>query len=250
MNQPREDAIAAALAALSVVTSVGELAAGATQLIDGMGMERYSVLDVRRSLVVSHIHNAPDALAAEVSGLQGVTDDAIAARARASHLPFVWECPDDSWRARGAEIGYRSGVAAGSFDPSGVGCIVVLSWSGEAIPAEHSTTLLTYSLMASMQLRGPLQRITLVPVSECPLTERELDCLVYVMAGKSMKDTARDLGIGPRTVEEYLGRARVKLGASNSYAAATTALRKGWLDLQRASELANLGAAPGARHVG
>lgn len=44
------------------------------------------------------------------------------------------------------------------------------------------------------------------------ITAREKDCLIYLIRGKTIKETAKLLGISPRTVEEYLIRLRQKTG--------------------------------------
>lgn len=43
------------------------------------------------------------------------------------------------------------------------------------------------------------------------LTEREHDCLNYLLKGLTAKESAKVLGISPRTVEEYLAQLRYKL---------------------------------------
>ena len=44
------------------------------------------------------------------------------------------------------------------------------------------------------------------------ITSREKDCLKYLMAGKTIKETAKLLSLSPRTVEEYLNRLKQKAG--------------------------------------
>jgi len=43
------------------------------------------------------------------------------------------------------------------------------------------------------------------------LTERQLDCLLYLAKGRSMKMIANELKLSPRTVEHYLEAAKLKL---------------------------------------
>jgi two-component system response regulator FixJ len=45
------------------------------------------------------------------------------------------------------------------------------------------------------------------------LTPREIDIVEAVIAGETMKETARRLGLSPRTVEVYRLRAHKRLGA-------------------------------------
>ena len=48
------------------------------------------------------------------------------------------------------------------------------------------------------------------------LTRREREVLAHIAAAASNKETARNLGISPRTVEIHRGRIMHKLGAKNS----------------------------------
>lgn len=56
------------------------------------------------------------------------------------------------------------------------------------------------------------------------LSQRERQCLHLLMAGKSAKAIAADLDLAQKTVENCVGRLKVKLGASN----VTQAVAKGW----------------------
>src|ERR1700733_4029080 len=52
------------------------------------------------------------------------------------------------------------------------------------------------------------------------LTDREWDCLCYVVERYSSKQIALRLGVAPKTVDSYLDTARVKLGARTRQEAA------------------------------
>ena len=52
------------------------------------------------------------------------------------------------------------------------------------------------------------------------LTDREWDCLCYVVERYSSKQIAQRLGVAPKTVDSYLDAARVKLGARTRQEAA------------------------------
>src|ERR1700691_4757257 len=52
------------------------------------------------------------------------------------------------------------------------------------------------------------------------LSDREWDCLCYVVDRYSSKQIALRLGVAPKTVDSYLDAARVKLGARTRHEAA------------------------------
>ena len=49
-----------------------------------------------------------------------------------------------------------------------------------------------------------------------PLTQRELEILALIAAGKSSKLIAHEIGISTRTVEAHRARAMIKLNAKNT----------------------------------
>lgn len=242
MIDPDEVAIAGAMEMLSSMQRADDIAHGAGALTAAMGLERFALMDVRGGMLVGLHHNAPPAtLGDDIEALQAaVAADPVAARARSSRIPFLWGAEEGGeWRHRHADAGYRAGLVATSWDPAGSGCALMLSCSDARIPAQHVPTLMAYAVMAAASLSGQLQLVVSTqPSSSCPLTERELECLHYVLAGRSTKETARGLGIGGRTVGQYLERARAKLQAKTSRHAVATALRAGWLNVQKAIDLA------------
>lgn len=214
-------------------------------------MDRYVILDTRGSLVAGVFHNAPTQMQAYVGGLESLAHDPIADRASSSRIPFVWSAADaGEWRTTHGDFGYRSGVAASSWGPTGAGCVVLISCAEQQIPEASAHAFTSYALMAAVMASGPLKEINARTQAPCPFTPRELDCLLYELAGMTAKQAARALGISPRSVRQYLERARARLGVKSSYAAATTAARYGWVDIKRAGELAESGSAAGARQVG
>lgn len=245
MKTPDESLLARALEALGVAVDASGIAAGASSLIEALGFQRYSIVDMRGGmgpLVNALYHNSPASLAADASSMGGLLDDSVLNKARKSLIPFAWRAGQhvDAWRHAHAEDGYRSGVAAYSHTGNGSGCVVILSWAGDQVPEDIEPVVLAYTLMAAVTLGDRLKRFAVAPQAECPLSERELDCLRYAMAGKSAKETARALGIDARTVQQYLERARSKLRVANSYAAAMAAVRSGWLTIAEAMELSGL----------
>lgn len=48
-------------------------------------------------------------------------------------------------------------------------------------------------------------------------TRREVDCLQFLLEGKTIADTAVELGLSPRTVEYYVKNMRLKISARSKY---------------------------------
>jgi DNA-binding NarL/FixJ family response regulator len=68
------------------------------------------------------------------------------------------------------------------------------------------------------------------------LTTRELSVLKLIVAGKSNKEIATDLGIFESTVKTHVNSILSKLGVSDRTQAATSALQRGIVHLDRTSE--------------
>jgi LuxR family transcriptional activator of conjugal transfer of Ti plasmids len=239
MTPHHEQLVTQAIAMLQAATKPEDIAGGAAALTAGLGLERYVVLGTSGTMVSALFHNAPSALQDEIGSLQSLGNDPVAAKTRVKRIPFVWDSTTGGdWRARNGDFGYRSGVAAASLDANGASCMVLLSCAEPSISDEHVHTLMAYALMAAVSLCEPMRQLAARPQAPCPLTERELECLLYASAGRSAKETARALGIGFRTVSQYLERTRAKLQVKTTQAAATIAIRNGWLNVQEALDLA------------
>lgn len=227
-----------ALGALEAAARPDEINEGASALTIALGMERYVLMSIRGATVTSLYHNAPPELSDEVTDLRTISVDPIRVRARETTIPVIWQSGSGgAWRDQHAALGYRSGIAAASWDADGSGRIIMFSCSAECIPDGQVDGLMRYSLVAATAAALSLQRIAVSQQGNCPLTERELECLLYVAAGIPAKKIARALGISVRTVTQYLERVRAKLQVKNSNAAAILAIRNGWLDIQAALDL-------------
>ena len=66
------------------------------------------------------------------------------------------------------------------------------------------------------------------PVS--PLTDRELECIVWTAAGKTSVEIAKILGLSEHTVNHYLNNATRKSGTVNRTQTVAFALRNGWIE--------------------
>lgn len=63
--------------------------------------------------------------------------------------------------------------------------------------------------------------------SNLTLSDRQLECLRLVALGLSSPEIGRTLGISPRTVDEYVSDACLKLGARTRVQAIAIAIRTG-----------------------
>lgn len=121
--------------------------------------------------------------------------------------------------------GLQFGVAASS--PHGHRtCLLFL---GRSSPQVDQGSLIELLGTASMYASHLLAALVRLGRESCPLSARELQCLRLAAKGLSAKETARELGISYRTVEDYLGSCRTRLNAPSTLAAALQALNNGWV---------------------
>jgi len=81
------------------------------------------------------------------------------------------------------------------------------------------------------KLMRELQRASNLPLTEEPLTERELDILKLVAQGLSNQEIAEELVISERTVRTHVSNILSKLHLANRTQAALYALKEGLADL-------------------
>lgn len=218
-----------------------------------MGMERYTVIDCPVSIggeVAAVYHNAPNE-DRELGELTRINSDPLIQIARSrTPMPFTWDesfpLYERSFYSTLAAAGYRSGIAASCQDSSGGTVIVIASSSRPSVPDDEAVGILGLASTLAAALLAPLAALR-PPALACPLTQREKECVICVLAGMSTKQTARHLGIAARTIGQYLERARTKLGAPTSLAAGTIAIRRGWISLDEATTLAEAVATPARR---
>jgi DNA-binding CsgD family transcriptional regulator len=82
--------------------------------------------------------------------------------------------------------------------------------------AQNAVTSNTTALPSHVLLKKLLKQLDAgryylpIPFDNVYLTQRELDCLLALLEGKSAKQIARDLALSPRTVEFYVHKIKTK----------------------------------------
>lgn len=152
--------------------------------------------------------------------------------------PFRWAealAVRDTPEARRVMAACReaTGSAAGFVIPirESDGAILTAAFSGESldlsVEAEQALHLAGYYF--ATRGRELIDGIGLD--GDCPLTDRQLQCLGWVHAGKSDFEIAAIIGRSPRTVHNHVEAAKAVLGVSKRSVAAFDAWRRGWLEL-------------------
>jgi len=67
-------------------------------------------------------------------------------------------------------------------------------------------------------------------MSECPLTEQQLEIVRWLSHGKTYSETAEFTGISMKATQRRVERAWISTGTKNKTGLVSMALRKGWSD--------------------
>lgn len=162
--------------------------------------------------------------------------DPVMQHCKRSPLPIVWDQGTyvqadaaDLWETQSA-FGFRSGIAVAMHMPNGRHFMFGVDGDRKLTAANVDFT----ALVADIQLFAVYanEGATRVfgehaPQSLRTLSERELECLKWVVEGKTAWETGLILGIEERTVTKHLQGCMSKLGAVNKIQAASKALRLG-----------------------
>lgn len=172
-------------------------------------------------------HNAPHDVALELNEGRQWSVQRMLATMRKSPAPVIF--------GPGGEpalelTGYRFGAAAVAQTPPSDVCVVYFGRQDGAVMADEM-----FGLAGSVQLAAAYASTGVVPLvaAQCPLTQREQQCLLYYAADFTSKRTGEAMGISARTVEHHLERARVRLRVKTSPAALMLAIRSGWITMKQ-----------------
>lgn len=156
----------------------------------------------------------------------------LSARAR----PFAWSEALDQFRSPEAErvmdacvefTGCREGFVVPVRDADGA--VLTGTFGGHEIDLSPDARAALHLAGHYFALRGREIVESSDPVAACPLSERQVDCLRWVQAGKSDVEIGLLLGISPRTVHNHLEKAKALLNTPKRAVAAFEAWRRGWL---------------------
>jgi DNA-binding CsgD family transcriptional regulator len=107
-----------------------------------------------------------------------------------------------------------------------------------AIDITHSTTLELGSLLAKIAVSTPGELIEgqnsfllSHKFNHIKLSDREAECLFFILRGKTAKLIARYLGISSRTVEVYFNDLKIKFNVQNKHGLIDKAIQGGFLNI-------------------
>lgn len=219
--------LASAIDAVGSASSEAELSLALQQVASAVDMRHFVLLHLHGAdqEVAAVLHNLPSPPDIESPGAAAIVQRSLASR----RIPeLVDEETFDGMR-----------YAACSMWHEAASTCVLLIGRDEPIEAASATELLGIASLASSYAAGALVQVL---KAECPLTARELECLVLAAAGCSAKETSQYLQVSSRTVEEYLARCKERMGVRSTLAATAAALRRGWIsyrEIDAATETIN-----------
>ena len=132
--------------------------------------------------------------------------------------------------------GFRDGITTPVHGPQG--CVAIMMFAAtQSIVLDHDDEeALSHIAMAFYQRVRRMTAAALVgATSIVHLTERELECLHWVLEGKTNWEIGVLTGVTARTVQFHLGNASRKLGVVNRVQAAVRALLRGDLSADHLS---------------
>ncbi len=153
-----------------------------------------------------------------------------------SQLPVIWS---DSLFASAREFwedarsfGLQVGWAQASRDVNGIGGMLTLARSGEALSAaelQNSVFMMAWLTQMAHLGMSRLLAAKLNPEIEVTLSDREIEVLRWTGDGKTSADIAEIINISERTVNFHINNAMLKLNAANKVSAVVKAAMLGML---------------------
>ena len=150
--------------------------------------------------------------------------------------PFTWREAADRHRSPEGErlmsevaefTGASEALVVPIHDQRGETAAVILSGAGLDFDPEVRPILHLASVYFSSVGRDLIEAPD--PTRDCPLTERQLECLKWVMDGKSDWEIGEILSISERTAHNHVEAAKRLLEVGTRTQAVVQAWRRGWL---------------------
>lgn len=227
--------------ALQAADDYEALAPPMRQIAAMAGMSHFAALRLRGANfehLVQIVHNSPSSHAEQLQQAAYWHRSPTLQKLLRASPPLMYE-GNVNWEAPADVPGFEHGVAYASSEERGA-LILFLARAAPAVAREELLAALRTVAFAAPMLLTCFERLHL---KACPLSMRQLDCLRHIMAGFNAEETATALDIGPRTVEQYLERARAHLGTATSLATAVVAIDQGWMKPSQVFDLARARAA-------
>ncbi len=150
-----------------------------------------------------------------------VTGDPSVEVARDRALPALWSDLRGEWRAAGRSLrhfdlirvhGFPEGMAIPIHGPRGYRGVVTLGGETRELPLRHRTALHLMALCAHERLKGLLAPELTIPADAIPrLSPGEIECIRWLIAGKSDWEMSEILGIAEATAHWRIEQAKKKL---------------------------------------
>lgn len=174
---------------------------------------------------------------------QGLANhDPTVLHCRSKSLPLVWTpaiyetSQQKALHEEAVSFGLRAGVTLPMHGPNGIAGM--LSLATDRSPNSSNLKEINHYLPALSLLRDvAFERsrpffTEQIALRKPRLTEREMECLKWLVAGKSSWDIAQILKISVATVDFHIKNIRGKLGASSRRIIAIKAVQLGLVDLE------------------
>ena len=186
-----------------------------------------------------HVECIPETFQNDFVDVEKGQVDPVMQHCKTSFVPIVWDQgtyvaagKGEAWEEM-ASHGMVSGVAVALHAPHGRHVLFGFDRSEPApvSDTERQNVLAHLQLFAAYSVEPALDLLTDGPgrESEVVLTDREIECLKWTMAGKTAKEISMILGISDSWTTKVLVGVSQKLGCVNKQQAAAKVLRLGLL---------------------
>lgn len=168
------------------------------------------------------------------------TDPSVEA-GRERILPVRWSDLLDERRAKGGDLrhfdiirahGFPQGIAIPVHGPSGYRALVTVAGETKELPPRHRVALHLMGLYLHARMRELLApELAALPDDEPRLSPGEIECIHWLIAGKTDWEIGEILGIAEATAHWRIERAKKKLGVKTRAQLTALAVHRGLIQL-------------------